>query len=347
MGDVLLRLSDVSGFNPGVWVVAVQILAYGIFFLFSFLLLRRERDLPRFSLLVFSPFIFTFQLNDLQGGYRKEILYFAALAFLVWASRSCGDRVFRWIYILLMALFPLLILSHEMLVIVLPWFPIIYLLRYPVRRKSLFFLALGLIPAGFAAVFSIMHPGLDIPLRAIVDAVSSRGFEISESSAIKFLHWDLLSGFQSVVDHIGYRHYLRSYSLVLLLSGIPFLLLRDRIRKLLENRWVLFGVSLSVLGTVLLCALAADWGRFIYMQLVSLFLALPAVDGNDRPIAVRGGVMLWGLPVLLYLVMWHIPHFGGSVIARSFSQTTLGAPMKTYQKVCHLLKTREVPLVHR
>jgi len=342
-GELIIRLSDFSGTNPGIWVVMIQLAAYGVFFLFSFLLLRREKALLRFSMLVFSPFIFTFQINDPQGGYRKEILYFAVLAFIVWASRSLGEKAFRVLYFGIMATFPLLILSHEMLVFVVPWMLGVYFLRFEVNRRNGFLLVLVILLSLTAAVTSVLHPGRDLPLDRIVDAVTSRGFEISESSGMYFLHWDLETGFRSVAERIRDQHFLPKYLLVLLLSGMPYFLLRDRIARLLRRPWMPFLVLWSLMGSVALCAVAADWGRWINIQLISLFLVLLALDGRETPLVFRYDVKAWVLPFLLYVFMWHIPHFGGPVIARSFEQTTLGASLKSVKKLRHLMGKRDIP----
>jgi len=86
LGEILLRWAALTHINPGLWVWALEVVAYGAFFGLAYALLRRQSDPRPFVLLIFSPFVFTFQLHG--GGYRKEILYFVLLAVAVWVWRQ-------------------------------------------------------------------------------------------------------------------------------------------------------------------------------------------------------------------------------------------------------------------
>ena len=76
LGEVIYQLAHFTHINPGIYAVAFQIFFYIIFFVFSFALLKRQHSLLPYAFLIFSPFIFTFQINGLTGGFRKEIIYF-------------------------------------------------------------------------------------------------------------------------------------------------------------------------------------------------------------------------------------------------------------------------------
>ena len=342
VGELILRLSDFFGLNPGLWVLVLQLSGYGVFFLYSYLLLRRVRGWLRLSLLVYSPFIFAFQINDIPGGFRKEVLYFALLAVLVWAARALEDRGFRRLFVGGLLMYPLLIFSHEMLAIFLPWLLIVYLLRFGMSRRNMVLLGLLLLPSILAFALSVSHSGRNIPLSSIVDPINARGYQINEDSGVEVLHWSLEDGADSVINHGRRLHFLGTYSLVLLLSAIPFLLIRDRLRKVFCSRFTMMLGLTSLLGTALLCVVAADWGRFIYIQAVSLFLISLTVTGEEKPIVLRGGVLLWVGPVLLYVLAWHIPHFGGQVVARSFSQSNAGAVTRAWSKFQNTIKRRKM-----
>ena len=95
LGEMLYQLSYLTHINPGLYATMLQVFFYGVFLFFSYALLRQQRSLLPYAFLIFSPFIFTFQINDLQGGFRKEIIYLALLAFVVWSTRNLKPKFFE------------------------------------------------------------------------------------------------------------------------------------------------------------------------------------------------------------------------------------------------------------
>jgi hypothetical protein len=153
VGQLALELHDIAGITPTHTVFAIQIGAYGIFFLFSYRLLARVSDRTPFILLIYSPFLFVFQIASWKAGSRKEILFFALLAVLANAfARSDSDRRRFWTLCIALALYPLLILCHEMVAFYLPY--ILYfaaLVRVDAARLLLI---------GTLAAFSVAAAGL-------------------------------------------------------------------------------------------------------------------------------------------------------------------------------------------
>ena len=86
LGELIYQLAHITKINPGIYVVLFQMFFYTVFFAFSYVLLKRQHSLLPYAFLIFSPYIFTFQINDLAGGFRKEIIFFAILSFTVWSA---------------------------------------------------------------------------------------------------------------------------------------------------------------------------------------------------------------------------------------------------------------------
>jgi hypothetical protein len=274
-GQVFLSLSDVSSINPGVFAAISQCFFYAVFFLFSYLLLRKA-PLLKYALLIVSPFVFTFQLNDLEGGYRKEIIYFAALSFLAWAKVHLGRKSLDTIFpLLLLACVPA-VLGHEMLVFFVPYLYAIYFHGNEPDRARFGVAALCTVPLLLALLFSVLYAGSPEKVRAIFDSLASRGYPVKDG-AINWLSFTSKEAAQSLLELLPvYPPYL----LALGLSLLAFVPVYPNLRHLAQDKGVLLPVLLAFAGTVLISAVAVDWGRFIYINLVSLFiLCLVAESG--------------------------------------------------------------------
>jgi len=121
IGEGIHQLAQFTTISPIVFVFALQATAFASFLYFSYALLRRRPALAPFALLILSPFLFRFAIHDEQGSFRKEILFFALLAYSSWgvACDEDGSRTHRCAWISL-GIYPLLVLSHEMLACTLP-----------------------------------------------------------------------------------------------------------------------------------------------------------------------------------------------------------------------------------
>ena len=90
IGEILYLISKVTGISPVVYLVALQGAIFSVYFYFSWRLLKEKEDLVKYSFLIFSPFLFTYAINTVAGGYRKEIIYFSIISFVSYTYK-CFD----------------------------------------------------------------------------------------------------------------------------------------------------------------------------------------------------------------------------------------------------------------
>ena len=117
VGDVIHGLSGATAVNPGSYALLLQIMMYSILLAFLYLLLR-QRDPLRYAPLVFLPFMFTY-----QGGFegRKELIFLALMAVSVWLLQPGRGRRAELAFLTVLGLYPLVVLSHEILLGFLPY----------------------------------------------------------------------------------------------------------------------------------------------------------------------------------------------------------------------------------
>jgi hypothetical protein len=322
LGELVFRLSLFSGINAGLVAVAFQLFFYGVFLLFSFLILKGRKVLFPFILLVFSPFIFMFQVCDTQGGYRKEIIYFALLSLLVWASLNLKQKSFTSVFLGIMAVFPMAVLSHEMLFFFLPYI----LAAYFQREKQVSLNAIVIFSLASLSLlgffFCVLNTGTPDQVLGIQASLASAKYPL-EGGAIAALAGTARRALRHVGVMIARHHYL-FYLLPLLLSFLAFIPVFRLKGKAHTSRLASGLVLASVLGSLSLFAVAVDWGRFIYIHLVSIFLLLLSLDPECEDLsrwrdcrvvdAFRGYRLKTPSSVFAflfwYLLLWHIPHYG-------------------------------------
>ena len=320
LGQGFLALWHTTQIPPTLAMTVFQLACYGLFFLFAYRLLAGAPEPGRYALLVFSPAIFLFHIYDPHGGFRKEILVYPLLAWLVWLRRRQGRIAPAVTALVAGLLFPAMILSHEMLVVVWPLVLLVLLWDAPRPRSRIVLGALLSAPSALATLAALHWSRADPrQLLTICHAWGPYAVPDCHDGAIAFLGSDARLGFGQVLHAIGAQRYLVVYPVVTLLSLLTFWPVRASIGALLRDRWHRLLVSASLLGALALCAVAVDWGRFLDLELVSLFLLsfLPAVELPVRPArpaapgALRGAARRLRLAgMLVFNTLWHIPHVG-------------------------------------
>jgi len=330
IGELFFVLSSWTGLSPVFFVFATQVACYFFYFLFSGLLLTRQRRALPFIILLLSPFIFLFQIHDFQGGYRKEIVYFAILAFAAWTASNYRVKIFEIATISVLVIYPLVILMHETLAIFLPYILVIYALRVGFSTQRVIWISVLIVPSIIAFLLSLRYPGTTEQVFAICDSLGSFSPKNCDTEgAISWLDNSAHFGMQAVRSNVLDGQYLKHYSFVVILSFVAYIPVLGRLKKILSNKLSLLFVVTSILGSSALFLVAIDWGRFIYIHLVSIFilsLLIPDEIDQDkgretlrlsRPFTERldckaiATYAVLFLFIIGYSTLWHIPHAAG------------------------------------
>ena len=319
IGQIAAELYSIAGIAPTHTVFAFQIGAYAIFLLFSYKLLARIEDRAPFVLLIYSPFLFAFQIADITSGFRKEILLFPLLAPLAYIFANEQDDRRRYLALCAaLALYPLLILSHEMLAF---YFPYVLFFAGLVRldRKRLALLAilaaLSVTAAGLSALFkgdaeNVVKICASLN-RMLPNASVLEGCTV-KNNAIRWLIEDVTTGFEGMKGFLPQM--LGSIGPATLLIGLAFWPLAK-----LRNRWIerelrllLLAAAVAGVTSLVLFLFAADWGRFIYVHVVAVSLILMALtvragperNGQEVAVSREPAIPVWA--VVVYFLSWNL-----------------------------------------
>ncbi|MGL5741148.1 MAG: hypothetical protein ACRCXC_00640 [Legionella sp.] len=246
LGELIYQLTLLTHISPGFYAFLAQTVCNGLFFIFSYCLLTRQPRLLPFALLSFSPFVFNFQINSFdqvesQGGYFKESIYCAILAFTGWAACVYSVRSFAKLFYGILLVYPLVILTHEMFAVFLPFLFMVYLLKVPVQTKRLMWLCALLSMSLLAFILCLIHSGNREQVFAIAQSLTPT-YPVSTYGSIGWLMMPMSAAIERVLFQIQYNHYIQNYSLVLLLSLLAFIPVRHQLKRVFENKlsWILF-----------------------------------------------------------------------------------------------------------
>lgn len=306
------------------FVLFVQVALYGMLLVLGYRLalphlMRRASIL----LMALSPATFLFEALNPQA-FRKELLGLTVLALFCHSVRTSPLRLTAWLWCLGLVV-PALILSHEAMLLLLPYFLIAALLSDPAllpfsphpRPGALHSpwsrpaLCLVIVSSLIAFAAALVAAGDEQKVQDILESL--RGVVPRSSLTRRGSHGSILalqhsaskafSDQQARFAAKGYNYPIK-YALIVSLSIVPFLANRSYVSRLwsrISHRWLLV---MSVGLTIVLCLIAKDWGRFIYMNATALSLVL-----LSQPPLSTSPATAWTKSVipLIYACVWRVP----------------------------------------
>ena len=331
-GEVLYRLHQWLHL-PLVLSVSLVCMALTLALVFGFWLLARRSQGELWAVaVVISPATLAFPLQ--QNSFHKEILYLALFTlFMVWLRRP-NVRA-SWVSMLLLVSFPLLVLSHETLLLYLPYFLAGLIVSGRSLKDSFAVWLPGAALAAAAAAITIMHPGNGFIATQICRSLGYPpivnllgGVEICNGGAIMYLALDAETA-QKITRYIfATYHYLRLYPVLAVLSILPLVIGGTRLFQIGFTRGVrtiAASAFVSCAGASVLFVYSTDWGRWIYIQVMSVAVLLLFLDGqragtahdnlaHKRPLAAAAPAFRYGLGLLLFLyaTVWSLPGYFAS-----------------------------------
>lgn len=318
IGEILYRLSRVTDVSPAVLLVALQTLIFAIYFYFSYRILQTKSNLVKYALLLFSPFLFTFAINSQAGGYRKEILYFAILAFITYAQNAYTLQRFQRTFFWVLFLYPMVLLTDELGLVILPLLIGIFWNRMrPMSLRTILYLIFLI--AENAAVFLAVLFHHRVPpgqVDAIVTSLIRAGYDPKGSGgAIGALSQTTWANTQDTLSSIVHAHYFLIYPLALLFCSVAYVPLLNEIKEIFRKTGLVLGLAGSAAVLLPVFIIANDWGRWLYIFLVELFMAILVVDNEtaDNPVPSQKvypakRVFAGSIILMFYSIFWYLPH---------------------------------------
>lgn len=318
IGEILYLLAKLTGISPAIYLVGLQGIIFSVYFYFSWKILQGKADLVKYAFLIFSPFLFTFAINSQAGGYRKEIIYFAIISFLSYGYLNFDEKKFAKSFFVLLAFFPLVILTDELGVVILPVLCAIYWDKVRINKFGIFStlpILLFLNVLVFLFVFA-HHQVTSSQVQDIIRSIISVGYDPKGSGAIGALGASTEANMKDTFHSIAFAHYFMIYPIALLLVSIAYFPLAKEIRSVFGNRSFSIGFLGSVFLLIPVYVIANDWGRWTYILLVEFFFLILLSDKETNPEEFHcqwkslslGKFFLIVILLFGYSFFWYLPH---------------------------------------
>ena len=241
--------------------------------------------------LVVSPATLSFIILHPQAGFRKELIYLAALASLVAILQKKAIPSALVVAYLTIVL-ALGTLSHEAVIFYAPYFFAALILSGRSFTKAALECALPFAAGAFAFYLCSTHLG---GFNAAEGVCSSLGYrllvpgstDICSSGAIPYLTKSREMAQVEVAGLVARYHYLAIYPVFTLLALFPAfaesrLLVQFGLKREMKVVWL---TSVIALGASLpLFVYGIDWGRWIYIHIFSIAILLIAADGAAKSV---------------------------------------------------------------
>lgn len=297
LGELLLKLSDLTKFDL-LWLLFVmQVVAYGLVIYFTcriYLAVSRSKE---WAIVFLSPAFLMFPFYDYLGGFRKEIIAFAAFAIL--AHGYATLRLNKLSLGVALGLFAFVSLSHELIALTCPFF--LYL-TYLIRKKGLISLPLARISYCLYLGFSVLSLWVGLRFYGDVNAAKM----ICDSLVLRGIGTNIcLGSIDSLSIHYYEEvwakipHFLWVYLPVFALAMTP-ILVSDWLKKDLLSKLILL---IGFAALLPLYAVAYDWGRWIHIYLFFVTILLLVQSCH---IQIVMPVLPYSV-LFFYLTLWMIP----------------------------------------
>lgn len=307
LGEMIFRMSVYSGINPGLYVVLIQLGLYAAFLCFSYKLLKKQKNLIPYVFLIFSPALFLFPVYDVTAGFRKEMLYIALLSFFCWKIKgNIQNNIDHSLYGILL-IYPFVILSHEMLSVFLPYILATYFLHSAIKKRQLIIIFMLTLLSVVAFMITLNYIGRAEQINPILNSLANQGYPIAEGGAISWIGRDASFGFNIVIEKIKNNYYW-FYVVLLIFVLFAYIPIYKRIKLIFASPIPSTLIIASLIGSIALFTVAHDWGRFMYIHLVSIFLISLTVSINESLKMTTQKIHLAALLVfLIYTLSWRLP----------------------------------------
>jgi hypothetical protein len=310
-GELSLKIYENLGIEPLLSIYFFKIFCYVVFCsLILFLCLKRK--LGVFELvLIASPWALLFELYEPGGSGRKEILLFAVYMIFI----SLKDRYpyekkktfQQWSFWFLICALPIMVLMHEGLFFFYLFIPLFMLLRGESYKdiSSQFLLPFFISFIIFLGLYLFFLGNKDIGLQ-ICQSVE----KFNQNGQIKCDPFLILESKEYVIHSGFYKTFIPLFSLML---APLFFYARVALAPSTFKKIIRF-CPFVILFTFVLYAVAIDWGRWIHITGVLLFICILANKSSYNVTLIRSlsSYLIAGVFIVFYIFYWKLPLTIGS-----------------------------------
>ena len=307
IGEVGRQLHYAAGIDPVSVVVMCKAFCYATMCA-SLLLLAARRTIGLIEIaILLCPALLPFEINDPMGSGRKEIVFLALFAlyvvtdeFVPWTEKRPRHQ---WRFWYLLLILPLLTLVHEGLFFFFPFFFVYAWMKHDGLRREAVVFAVPYAAAACAMALSWIFRGSNGIAAAMCSSLTSMAVnpDVCGGATAALERYDVQVGLWDV----------QRYLLLGILTVGPLLWYGAQAISTRGRRPFLTGICLAALSTAPLYVMSEDWGRWLHVTGVLMFVTVFACKDNSIHLPTRRPAV--AVPLLaaigIFAFSWQMPHW--------------------------------------
>ena len=322
-GQVAFSLGHLLHVSPVAFVAAFYLSLFAVLVLaVRSIALASSLNVWVLSLIV-SPATLSFVILHPQAGFRKELIFLAALAVLAAILRKKSISSL-WVVVYLTIVLTVGTLSHEAILFYAPYFFAALVLGGRSVSKAIRECLVPFAAGAIAFYFCSTHMGNWEVAEKVCSSLGYKMFvpgsnEICANGAIPYLVKSREMAQAEAARFIRQFHYLAIYPEFAALALFPavaesLVLWRRGLKREMRVLWT--SAAVTLLASLPLFVFAIDWGRWIYIHVLSIAMLLMLVDRAEKkqlsvarakPHRSHQHQTAAGIFLLLYATLWSLP----------------------------------------
>lgn len=313
VGQILFYFSDFFHLNVLDILKVLQLFSFSFFIYLVSNYLNTRKISNTFLLFYFCPGLFLAYFYDIFYIGRQEIYLFIYLfIYISLCQKEKVSIIFSYFHPLI---FSLLILTHESLVFYFSYFLTAEIIFNKKDKKSIIYLKFFVnFLFCLATILLILHFQQFADLNIICEKIVSIGGPANTCNDMlaSSNNMNILATVRSTLLRVQNEKYLINYFILATLCFISILFFFKNLPKnTFKTNQIYFLLCFNFIGSFPLFMLAYDWGRWIHINLMLIFLIcirfLPTKSEKSDGEQKFGKVFLFILFIFIYSTTWSMP----------------------------------------
>ena len=311
IGQLLFYFSTHFDVNILNLLQITQTILFSIFiFLIGNFILKKNISIY-FFLYFFSPSLFLIYINDIFYIARQEIFLFIFFSLYIFKLKKSSNN--KYSFLIDTFIFSLLTLIHEAMIFYFSYFFIANLIFCKKKIKEIIFNFLIHFIVCASITFALINTDSSIYFDSICNEIIQLGGHLNTCDDLKAssLNLSISKTILLNIKVIISQNYLFNYFLQIVLSLIPLLYMKKFLDlKEINIKKILLLILFSIFFSLPLFYLAYDWGRWIHINLILIFIILinflPKKENNFKKLNLKNNFYLI-ICIIVYSTTWSIP----------------------------------------
>lgn len=277
-GFIFVNISELFNVNLRFVIFTFQVFFYGSFLLLVYYYFRNIYNSFVFYLCLFCPLFLLYHLAELEILARKELIIF--IHYFIYLIFNEKENLNKFADIYLIFTFPIVILIWEPVVFFIPFYFLIYSVKYNNKILKEFPKNIFLVfSTSFITTLILIFNEYSIVNEKIMCEKLKTNFNENCYMSLRYLDTSIKENFHSLFSDIKFIYVFR-YLLIFIIGFAPLIYLMYFMKKKTYNKNILFTLSyfkifiLISSPVLILFLMGLDWGRWINILYFYSFTSL-------------------------------------------------------------------------